>query len=278
MLFSIIRSCCCFIILFTMGNSVWAQEKEAAIGQVVYAQQVAKKTDSGATGKDYLTREMTLYFGKTASLYQASGGDIVRPKIKFSGAVADSSRLDMNKINDEIRSRMPGNSLKTGTVLLKNYVTGGIMQQQTAFDDNYLISDSIGTINWLIGNETKTIAEKVCQKATCRFRGRNYTAWFTQDIPVGAGPWKLGGLPGLILEASDDRDEVRFNFVSLTIPAPTVVEIDRNNLSGKPVTREAFSKEASRRSENIANMMKASGNKVSAQRVTLVSMEIAGTY
>ena len=43
----------------------------------------------------------------------------------------------------------------------------------------------------------------VCQKATCSFRGRDFIAWFAMDLPVRDGPWKFGGLPGLILKVYD---------------------------------------------------------------------------
>lgn len=44
-----------------------------------------------------------------------------------------------------------------------------------------------------------------CQKATTTFRGREFNVYFAKDIPIADGPWKLNGLPGLILEvASDD--------------------------------------------------------------------------
>jgi len=58
-------------------------------------------------------------------------------------------------------------------------------------------------IDWKIQKEFKDISGFKCQKATGIFRGREYVAWFTPEIPVPFGPWKLHGTPGLILEAYD---------------------------------------------------------------------------
>lgn len=58
---------------------------------------------------------------------------------------------------------------------------------------------------WKILSDTLTVNGFLCQKATCNFRGRDYIAWFTLDIPVGNGPWKFGGLPGLILKVYDTK-------------------------------------------------------------------------
>jgi GLPGLI family protein len=69
--------------------------------------------------------------------------------------------------------------------------------------------------DWQISNDTTTIAGYLCQKATCNFRGRNYTAWFTVDIPISMGPWKFNGLPGLILKVYDDALEYNFECVGI---------------------------------------------------------------
>lgn len=65
-------------------------------------------------------------------------------------------------------------------------------------------SEAIPIQNWEILKDTLMINGYLCQKATCHFRGRTYTVWFTMDIPISNGPWKLGGLPGLILKVFDD--------------------------------------------------------------------------
>ncbi len=56
---------------------------------------------------------------------------------------------------------------------------------------------------WILHNETMTILEHRCQKATCHWRGRDFVAWFAADVPIKGGPWKFGGLPGCILKVYD---------------------------------------------------------------------------
>jgi len=58
-------------------------------------------------------------------------------------------------------------------------------------------------MKWTLANDSQTILGHRCQKATCRFRGRNFVAWFATDVPIKGGPWKFGGLPGCILKVYD---------------------------------------------------------------------------
>ncbi len=95
--------------------------------------------------------------------------------------------------------------------------------------NNYLIKDALEKINWKIEQETKEILGYVCQKATGICKGRLYTAWFTTDIPASLGPWKLHGLPGLILEAYDARQWIKFTCTKVVtsgkIPASASLEL-----------------------------------------------------
>lgn len=51
------------------------------------------------------------------------------------------------------------------------------------------------------------------QKATTKYGGRTWEAWFTNEIPFGYGPYKFQGLPGLILEISDSEKNYIFKFL-----------------------------------------------------------------
>lgn len=70
-------------------------------------------------------------------------------------------------------------------------------------DSEYFHYSDKAVIEWNIGDETKEILGYKCFIATAHFRGNDWIAWFTPDIPLSLGPWKFGGLPGLILEIYD---------------------------------------------------------------------------
>lgn len=68
----------------------------------------------------------------------------------------------------------------------------------------FAYSDSVPSLEWNFSDEeTDSIMGYDCRKATVEFAGRNYTAWFTPEIPLPFGPYKFGGLPGLILKLED---------------------------------------------------------------------------
>jgi len=80
---------------------------------------------------------------------------------------------------------------------------------------NQQYSENISIQSWDILADTTTVAGYLCQKATCTFRGRNYTAWFAMGIPIQNGPWKFGGLPGLILKVYDSDKLYVFECVKI---------------------------------------------------------------
>lgn len=74
--------------------------------------------------------------------------------------------------------------------------------------NNVFYTESIPHIKWTFVDTTKIYENHLCKKATTEFRGRKWIAWYTDDIPVSHGPWKLQGLPGLILHAGTDNHDI----------------------------------------------------------------------
>ncbi|SPY36000.1 GLPGLI family protein [Porphyromonas cangingivalis] len=82
----------------------------------------------------------------------------------------------------------------------------------------YHYEEDTDLMKWTLQPEKRQILSYSCQRATTSFAGRNYEAWFTYDIPMPNGPWKFGGLPGLILSLRETRDHFVFECVAVQKP------------------------------------------------------------
>lgn len=86
----------------------------------------------------------------------------------------------------------------------QNPPQGKITSIETVPPYQYLTSEKIEKVNWTLQTEYDTICGHPCQKATGRYGGRLWTVWFAESLPTCWGPWRLNGLPGLILRAMSD--------------------------------------------------------------------------
>jgi len=94
--------------------------------------------------------------------------------------------------------------------IYKNYAKNRMTVVDGISTDDYLYIDSLHVQKWQIHSDTTKILGYLCQKASCSFRGREYTAWFTNSIPVSEGPWKFMGLSGLIVKVYDNEQIFTF--------------------------------------------------------------------
>jgi len=153
--------------------------------------------------------DMTVYFNSYESLL-ANIGQTSEPVIK------------VEKIDDGFNFTLPyGDSL--GGRIYRN-IKNNLMvtrRPKNSISEAFIVKEDWLAINWKIETTTKKIGKYTATKAAGSFRGRDYTAWFTYDIPVPFGPWKLHGLPGLILEAEDSEKMMRFYVTEIKIPFDT---------------------------------------------------------
>jgi len=91
------------------------------------------------------------------------------------------------------------------------------------------------------GDSVKTILDYSCRMATARFRGRTWKAWYAEDIPTDEGPWKLKGLPGLVLRASSVDGHYSFEVTGMEMDkSGRVITCDNNDV--EKVSRKEFYK------------------------------------
>jgi hypothetical protein len=115
-----------------------------------------------------------------------------------------------------------------------------MLRKEKILMSGFLIKDLMPAINWKISKDTASLGGLHCQKATAHFKGREYTAWFCSALPLHAGPWKLNGLPGVIVQACDSKNEVCFNFNGIEkLATPAVIEVPSD---GTPATEKEFNR------------------------------------
>lgn len=77
-------------------------------------------------------------------------------------------------------------------------------------------SEPFGEIAWELTGETDSVAGYQASAAIGEYGGRKWKVWFTEEIPVTFGPWKLAGLPGLVLQADDSEGLLGFRLIQFT--------------------------------------------------------------
>ena len=109
--------------------------------------------------------------------------------------------------------------------LFKNMPEGKNTVYQSFGFDRYTYEEDIEPQEWILGDSVRSILGYECRQAECDYRGRHWIAWYAPDIALSEGPWKLGGLPGLILEAYDSRRHYVFTALGMTTDVPGKVGI-----------------------------------------------------
>lgn len=106
----------------------------------------------------------------------------------------------------------------------------------------YIIEDSLKTLNWKILNDIKDVAGHICMKAMVEdtIKKQKIIAWFAQDIPLNAGPERLYGLPGLILELNINDGAVIVEATKIE-PLKITTQLDLpKKMKGKKVNELAY--------------------------------------
>ncbi len=236
--------------------TIQAQQKE---GKVIYQRtiQMQIKIDDNDQIQQMMPKSRTdkfeLTFGNNQSLWKHVDEDDNNDEVSGNGM--------------QIRMVTPGQN----DVVFHDFSSSKKIEQRDIMEKKFIVRDSIRKLNWKLTGESQTILGHVCQKATAQRTGirtqmtmdngrmerkeindtANIVAWFTNDIPVPAGPEVQGQLPGLILAL--EMNDGRVVYKAIDIQTKTDIASIKEPTKGKKVTPEEFTKE---REEMMREMQK----------------------
>ena len=100
-----------------------------------------------------------------------------------------------------VEIEMIRNSIHLYPTIYGNYPDGMMTTREFLAPRLYVIEEPMNAQQWTLTDDTLTVMGYACKMATCQYAGRSWTVCYTEDVPSTAGPWKLHGLPGLIVRA-----------------------------------------------------------------------------
>ncbi|MGK0324506.1 MAG: GLPGLI family protein [Psychroserpens sp.] len=119
--------------------------------------------------------------------------------------------------------------------IFKDFTTQSIYSVERVFMNPFLVKDTFTIFNWSLTNVFETILGYKCQKVNLNYRGRDYEAFFTTEIPFNAGPWKFSGLPGCILKVKSTdgvfeifAEKIQIKNAVVSFEKPFVKELDKS--------------------------------------------------
>lgn len=189
-------------LLIAIAASAAAQKPDTA--QILVHYKFTHVRDT--TNRDHpYTENMALYIGKTSSAYRSYENVLEQAEFKRRMQIAMANSADGHV-------QLNRNRRGSGAEYYEFPNEKKLERKEPLVMETYLIDDVMPVIDWKISSDTATYGGLHCQKATAHFKGRDYTAWFCPDMPLHVGPWKLNGLPGVIVEAYDAKKDVQFMF------------------------------------------------------------------
>jgi GLPGLI family protein len=235
-----------FFILF-ISFSVTSQNNTLASGLIEY--EIA--TENFNTIQEVSDVQMRTTLMNTNNIFKSMTFIL---SYNASEAIFLTEMDEMIKDGDEIALIAANVFSNANTIFYTNLSENLNLRALDYLGEKFLINDGNSDVEWTVSNETKTILGYRCYRAFKEIEEHNqilnqkrtliYEVWFTPDIPVSFGPIGLGGLPGLILEATRNN---RFTYRARTIQFfEKPIELE-TNFKGTKISKEEFLKLISKR-------------------------------
>lgn len=199
------------LIALSFTTIALAQNPDKALARVRYS--FSHIQDTTQKDRPY-TENMLLVIGKNASVYTSY--DKININLEREKQIQEQLKNQAGSGSMKITIGSPGTPQKqTNPLDYFFYANENKFFTKERIFNNYLLEEDAPKINWKITKDTASFSGVKCQKAIANFKGRTWIAWFAPEMPFQSGPWKLNGLPGLIIEAADQTGTVKFKFAGI---------------------------------------------------------------
>lgn len=204
-----------FVMAISINNFCFASDTTASYSCKYRYTKQTDSTNKGSKFSDIMIltsfKSSTLYYSYLRQFGQRNfENDYQKNENSMDNTVTiDPQKIGAHFVNSE------------SEVIEVDYLKKEIKVSDNLIGNAFTYTETLSIPIWKIENDTTTILNQKCQKATTTFKGRDYIAWFAPSIPFNIGPWLFNGLPGLILKVSDTRNQFVFECMELNTPNST---------------------------------------------------------
>lgn len=218
-----------FAFMLCFGNKGYAQKKETIQMRIHYATKFFLYEGQEMEQLD----ETILDIGENMSHFY-SLNSIQRELI------TDSIVAKGGNMGDVLNALEKSNYHKTSLhyQVWKNYPSINMLTYTDKAIKRFQYTEAMERPKWTLNAKDSVITNYKCQQAETFYLGRKWYVWFTLEIPVQEGPWKLYGLPGLILYA-EDSDHL-FSFLCIQVENVPNTKFRYSNKKHIQCTKEEY--------------------------------------
>ncbi len=206
-------------------TNTYSQVSDTAIMRVHYTSLSKNYSDSKASKEDW----SCLDIGNHSSKFYSMNTWL----IDSTKNVLIDAGLSPEAVFLKVRAMNRGNE----DVIIKDYSSPKLGFLSKIIVQEYFYEEPMEMDSWDLINDTLTILDYKCYKAQKEFRGRTWTVWYSTDIPSMDGPWKLAGLPGLILKAQDSTADFSFECNGIELLSKVAIIEPLSNLGNGRVIK-----------------------------------------
>ncbi|MDU0371676.1 GLPGLI family protein [Hymenobacter endophyticus] len=246
-----------FIIAVLFGNLCYAQGPPIDTCKLLITYRLTYYPDS--TSNEKKIEQMRLTIGNSSSIFE-SIGQYKKDTMRLNNQSKPIGIGDMQRLGNQALTLGRSNFRYQ---IYKNTNQPFIYYHERIMRQSFYYKESNDIIKWKITNSKKNIAGYSCQLATTFFSGRNIEAWFTREIPHANGPYKFGGLPGLIIELSDSKRHYSFEFLKSETPKDKILILSYDDAI--ETTKQKFNQAKRDYEINLSDKIAAMGHPVSQE-------------